>query len=220
MNVKHRILCTLIGVALLAVTAAACAEQVPSPTLKPAVTVEVVSQKKPAAEKPIVIQFGEKPKAEDVAKDAAADEAKDAAADEAKDAVENEVMTQVLEQAQQVEKIADLFNEEALQSAAEFLPKDTGTETLMLAEMYSLTLDNYDPDYGDIDVCVEFSVKYEDHAVLLGMIGYMVEGTDEIIWMPVRATVMEGNIMLSLPQEVLEQISGNPTATFVLLQNQ
>ena len=191
-GVKTRILCILAVAILLTISAVACAEQLPSPTLKTDVTVGIVSEGSPVVKDSFTIQLIEG----------------------------TEAVDEVLARAQQAKQIEDLFDEETLKDAAEYLPENLETEKLMLAELYTMTVDNYDADYGDVDICCEFSVEYADDAVLLGMIGLAMEESAEIAWTPIRATAEKGNVMLSLPRELLEQISNGGDAVFLLLQNQ
>lgn len=124
------------------------------------------------------------------------------------------------------ERLAGFFNEETWVIAAEYLPENFDVENLMLAEVYSMNAVRYNVEYGDVDAAFEFAVDYEDDAILLAMVGTVVNELDtenelpEIKWRPIRAMVSEGRVMLTIPQEVLELISDNEPACFVLLQTQ
>ena len=124
------------------------------------------------------------------------------------------------------EKIAYFFDEETWTLAAEYLPENFDKEDLMLAEVYSMSAVRYVSEYGDADAAFEFASDYEDDAILLGMVGVVVneladgENLPDILWTPIRSAIGEGCVILTLPQAVLEQISAGESAYFVLLQAQ
>lgn len=124
------------------------------------------------------------------------------------------------------EKLAHFFDDESWTLAAEYLPENFDMEKLMLAELYSISAAHYDLEYGDVDAAFEFAADYEDDAILLAMVGVVineaaVEGDlPELQWFPIQATVHEGRVVLTIPQQALELISDDEPAYFVLLQEQ
>lgn len=125
----------------------------------------------------------------------------------------------------ETEKIANFFDEETWALAKEQFPENFDIEKLMLAEVYSISAVRYALEYGDVDASFEFEADYKDDAILLAMIGVVSaeaeseEEMPEIKWFPIQALVNDGRVILTIPQEVLESISDNEPAYFVLLQN-
>lgn len=137
----------------------------------------------------------------------------------------SEMLLAEIESLTETEKLVYFFNEETLELAKEYLPEDFDIEKLMLAEVYSMSAVRYALEYGDVDAIFEFAAEYEDGTILLAMIGVVVAEAEsegelpEIMWFPIQAAVNEGRVILTIPQEVLESISDDEPAYFVLLQN-
>lgn len=128
-----------------------------------------------------------------------------------------------IQQLVETEKIVNLFDEASQLAAVEYLPENYNMEDMMLAELYSLTVNNYLSEYGDVEAVFEFAVNYADDAILLGMIGIVPrvqEGSDEIVWTPVLANTKDGCVVVTINQELLMHISKNEQAVFMLLQDQ
>lgn len=124
------------------------------------------------------------------------------------------------------EKLASFFSDEAWTLAAEYLPENFDIEKLMLAELYSMCATRYDLEYGDVGAAFEFAADYKDDAILLAMVGVVIneaaaEGDlPELQWFPIQAAAREGRVVLTIPQQALELISDDEPAYFVLLQEQ
>ena len=204
---RRRFWSILAAVALLTVGSVSCAEQVPSPTMPVSVPAQVTSSGSVEVKEDFTIQL----------------------------VAETETVAAVLTEVQEfveTESVVKLFDEESIAVAAEYLPEDYNVENLMLAEVFALSVDNYEVDYGDVSATFEFAATYEDDAVLLGMVGIVnggvsmvasdavPEDSEGITWVPVPATVSEGRVTLTIAQELLEQISESEAAVFVLLQDQ
>lgn len=128
-----------------------------------------------------------------------------------------------IQQLVETEKIVNLFDEASQLAAVEYLPENYNMEDMMLAELYSLTVNNYLSEYGDVEAVFEFAVNYADDAILLGMIGIVPrvqEGSDEIVWTPVLTNAKDGCVVVTINQELLMHISKNEQAVFMLLQDQ
>lgn len=200
LDMGRRICSILVAIALLAVGAVSCAEQLPSPAMPTCVDAELTGSGSVAVKEDFAIQL----------------------------AADTEIAAAVLAEVQEfveAKKIAKYFDEESMAAAAECLPENYDVENLMLAEIFALTVENYVVEYGDVEATFAFAAEYADDAILLGMVGLVSgdpvqEDSSGITWIPVPAAVRDGRVVLSISQALLEQISNSEAAVFVLLQDQ
>ncbi|MGN1020625.1 MAG: hypothetical protein ACI4O7_09640 [Aristaeellaceae bacterium] len=135
---------------------------------------------------------------------------------------ESEAIQSMLEKAEQAERIADLFGEEAMLQAAALLPEGFDADTLMLAELLDVTLDaDTIAAEGDaVVITLEFPVDYADDAVLLAMFGLApAEDPEAYVWTPVPTAVVEGKVVLTVPRDLLVQMAASSNVLLALLQN-
>lgn len=201
-----KVLGILAAMVLLTLGTCALAEQMPSPTLRTRIDSETVVFESGAVAEDFAIWLDAE--------------------------VENiAVLLTKMQEFVETNALVNFFDEDVQVTAAEYLPQDFDMEALMLAEVYALRVDNYVSAYGDVDASFEFALNYEDDTVLLGMIGianeewtenlaeeWNAEDLPELSWTPILANAHEGRVVLTMNQELLEQISQSEYVFFVLLQ--
>lgn len=74
-------------------------------------------------------------------------------------------------------------------------------DSLKLSECAPMTIDNYDPSFGDVKVTVGFPTVYKDGQTVIAVIGY--QDGDTFVWVPVEATVVNGELEFVIPESVL-----------------
>lgn len=201
-----KVLGILVSVVLLTLGTCALAEQLPSPTLRTRIDAETIVSESDAVAEDFAIWLDAE--AENVA-----------------------VLLTKIQEFVETDALVNFFNEDVQAAAVEYLPQDFDMEALMLAEVYALRVENYVAAYGDVEASFEFALNYEDDTVLLGMIGiadekltedlaeeWNAEDLPELSWTPILANAYEGRTVLTMNQELLEQISQSEYAFFVLLQ--
>lgn len=201
-----KVLGILAAMVLLTLGTCALAEQMPSPTLRTRIDSETVVFESGAVAEDFAIWLDAE--VESIA-----------------------VLLTKMQEFVETNALVNFFDEDVQVTAAEYLPQDFDMEALMLAEVYALRVDNYVSAYGDVDASFEFALNYEDDTVLLGMIGianeewtenlaeeWNAEDLPELSWTPILANAHEGRVVLTMNQELLEQISQSEYVFFVLLQ--
>lgn len=201
-----KVLGILATMVLLTLGTCALAEQMPSPTLRTRIDSETVVFESGAVAEDFAIWLDAE--------------------------VENiAVLLTKMQEFVETNALVNFFDEDVQATAAEYLPQDFDMEALMLAEVYALRVDNYVSAYGDVDASFEFALNYEEDTVLMGMIGianeewtedlaeeWNAEDLPELSWTPILANAHEGRVVLTMNQELLEQISQSEYVFFVLLQ--
>lgn len=120
--------------------------------------------------------------------------------------------------------VAEYFAPETIAAVTELLPPETDTASLKLDEFHVLKTEGYTADHGDVQVAFEFVTPYTAESKLVGMVGIMpaslgeaaaafeaagltLEGSvDEngVFWVAVKVEVIDGKVIVHLPQGVLE----------------
>lgn len=201
-----KVLGILATMVLLTLGTCALAEQMPSPTLRTRIDSETVVFESGAVAEDFAIWLDAE--VESIA-----------------------VLLTKMQEFVETNALVSFFDEDVQVTAAEYLPQDFDMEALMLAEVYALRVDNYVSAYGDVDASFEFALNYEEDTVLMGMIGianeewtedlaeeWNAEDLPELSWTPILANAHEGRVVLTMNQELLEQISQSEYVFFVLLQ--
>ena len=199
-----KVLIVLVMITLLMTGAVACAEELPSPTIPTTVTAEITGANGEATDGFEVYLVAE-----------------------------TEISTELVNQIQtfvQTDSVINFFGTDVLEKTVEFLPENYEAENLMLAELYTLTDENYSAAFGEVEAKFVFATQYTEDDVLLGMVGFVddafaasdseeaSETEAAIEWIPVPTAVNEGNVAVTLSQEVLQRIADGESAVFVLLQ--
>jgi len=133
------------------------------------------------------------------------------------------------------EPVAEYFVPEVVETIIELLPIETNVEDLKMDEFLELKTVGYTPEHGDVQVAFEFATPYTEEDTLVGMVGIMASSTetvlrllensgieirgsfdkDGIFWLAVKAEVIDGKVVVHLPQGVLE-LTGEYETLFAL----
>lgn len=104
--------------------------------------------------------------------------------------------------------ISRYLGQEAVAEAMLLLPEGTDETSLVLDELYQLTVAGYDSAFGNIEAAFEFVTEYPEETVLLAAAGLLPAGEDEesaVQWLPMQASLEEGKVCIQLTLPVLEQ---------------
>lgn len=124
---------------------------------------------------------------------------------------------------EEAKPVAEYFGEEVMTAAVakivEVLPEikieDVKVENFVVDEIVPVQVAEYDVEYGELEVTMQFVTEYEDDTVLIAMIG-LIEG-EEIVWTPLPAVVSEGLVKITYTPELLEAMM-NGEALLALLR--
>lgn len=123
-------------------------------------------------------------------------------------------LTEVVEAAQKLE-LPLYFGNEAMMKVLGLLPADTDITSAQLDEFFEINVAGYADEYGDVDVSFACVTEYKTDDILLAMIGVECEGM--MAWIPLKASVVDGRVIVTFTQEALRMLDGEE-ATFVLLR--
>lgn len=113
----------------------------------------------------------------------------------------------------QTQPVAVYFGETAMAAISEKLPESVTTDTLKLSELTAISVADYNSSYGDITLTITTATEYDDDTVVVVLVGMWVDG--ELIWMPMDAVVVDGQVCVVFTQDVLAD--GNSELLFALL---
>ena len=139
---------------------------------------------------------------------------------------EPEQLAEMTEKAEEVIKggdpIVELFDEDVQKAIEEKLPEETDLETLEMNELIPLIVENYEEEYGDVEVVIHFPTDYNEDQDLVAMLGCFTEanvdeeaGKDGYEWFALEAealedevkedgTVEDGGVKITFTQDALE----------------
>lgn len=131
-------------------------------------------------------------------------------------APQSEAATAVIEEIAQVvqtQPVASYFGETAIAAVAEKLPAEVSVDSLKLNELTAVKVEAYDSSFGDIVLTLTPAVEYAENAVIVVLVGMWVDG--ELVWAPMDAVVIDGQISVTFTQDVLAD--GSSELLFALL---
>ncbi|MBE5784078.1 MAG: hypothetical protein E7329_12295 [Clostridiales bacterium] len=128
--------------------------------------------------------------------------------------VEVETAVQEVIVAAQAAPVITFFEEAVQEKVAAILPESTDLNTLTVDEVSTLKVENYKETYGDVTIEVAFTTAYTEADQLVVMVGVIKGETTE--WYPVEATVVNGNVQITLTQELLQLMETYETVIALL----
>lgn len=131
-------------------------------------------------------------------------------------APQSEAATAVIEEITQVvqtQPVASYFGETTIAAVAEKLPAEVSVDSLKLNELTAVKVEAYDSSFGDIVLTLTPAVEYAENAVIVVLVGMWVDG--ELVWTPMDAVVIDGQISVTFTQDVLAD--GSSELLFALL---
>lgn len=103
--------------------------------------------------------------------------------------------------------VASYFGEEVMTAAAAKLPVAIDTAALKLNELTTVTVAEYDASYEDVVVVMALTAEYADDDNVVVLVGIVVDGV--LTWIPMDATIVDGQVNVTFTQEVLTAAEGN-----------
>lgn len=110
--------------------------------------------------------------------------------------------------------ICEFFGEEVFREAEKFIPEGVKVEEFKVSEIQEISNVNYDPIIGSLPITFEFATKYDPDAKVLVMVGVEIDGV--MTWIPVETEVVDGNLVVTFPAELLEQMKDQKMVLVVL----
>ena len=113
--------------------------------------------------------------------------------------------------------ILEYLGEEAIEEVAK-LQDTEGTDGYILAEMWVIRVETSQELPEIAKASYQFPVEYTEETSLIGLVG--IPGEETVTWTAVAAEIVDGKVVVTFPQEILEQILKNENCVFILLQGQ
>lgn len=110
-------------------------------------------------------------------------------------------LTSEIDEAAKAAPVINYFGAETAISVAAKLPEGVSADTLKLAELTTITVSEYDESYADVVVTIAAAAEYADDTTVVVLVGVVTD--DAIVWIPLDAVVVDGQISVVFTQDVL-----------------
>lgn len=113
--------------------------------------------------------------------------------------------------------VIDYFGDVVKAQILALLPTDFDATKLVMNELISARVMNYDPVMGDVPVYFTFATAYKEGTTLVVLVG--VQNGDSVTWVPLRAVVENGLVKIYFTQQVLSSVNGREIMIAVLSED-